>query len=524
MPRRPSRLVSSLTVGGFAAGIAFPLAIWAIRGLPQTKKLAEERLSAPLPEVPRTLVALAAWPREFEAWFGDALGARSTLLGLRSFEHVVCLGTSPSPVGYIGRERWVFLSAGNEFEMQRGASPFGVFELDVWVSAIRARQRFCREHGADYLFAIVPDKTALYPEKHPIAFEPFGPSRTDQLAAAFAGDPVFLDLRPPLRAAKAEDRPRDHAYFPLGTHWTDRGAAAGVAAIGERVRALPQRAPWAPLAPADLVYEEHGVPGDSWAWRLYLPNVLVQSERAVRTIHGPSMQLDYSLGSGDGFTVGFTSDDPSLPSAVLFHDSFGQSALRFVARCTSRGLAVWNYFRPELVVEQKPDVVVEMFVERVLNRPPVENLPDQEGALRRLFEAAPRGLFTLVPARDLAAFSSLGGVAAHQDGQAIVVRWTERTAVATLPREALPDSAHVVVRLDLEVPEAVQANFHYKTREDPTYTRANCITKELVAGRNEVFLHLAAPDLRGPIAFRLNRDVALTIHSAETRALAAALR
>jgi len=56
-----------------------------------------------------------------------------------------------------------------------------------------------------------------------------------------------VDVRPALIAARADDVPDtgDLVYFPLGTHWSRRGAIVAYNAIADRVRAcLPAMPSW----------------------------------------------------------------------------------------------------------------------------------------------------------------------------------------------------------------------------------------------------------------------------------------
>jgi hypothetical protein len=517
MSLRGNRFSAGLTVVTFLGGITFPLVGWALHGIPAPGRLPEERHAHTRPAPPRDLARLSTFARDFEAWFGDVLGGRRTLLSWRSFEYVTLFGLSATPVVRLGRDRWVFLVQGHEFEMQRGADPLSRFELEAWVTAIRARKSFCRAQGAEYVFALAPDKTGVYTDRCPLAFRAIGPSRTDQLLAAFENDPVILDLRPSQLRAKERDATDDHAYFPFGTHWTDRGAAAGVRAIGEHVRQWPRVARWLELKDEDIVWGPRQSRGDSWADRLYLSGVLRQSEPVVESLHGPEVTWDAAV-RPESLSGRATTDDPTLPSVVMFHDSYGQAACKFLARSTSRFVAEWDNFKPELVTANTPDLVIELFVERTLARPPIENLAEQLDHGRRVFAAA-RPRFVMDLARDVGSVGAQGGVEARIEAHAILVRWTNPTALAALPAAVLPPSGHAVVRLEVEVKESVQASFHYKTGSDPTYSRGNAITKMLPAGRSEVFLDLGLPDIVGPIAFRLHRPLEFKLYACESRLL-----
>src|SRR5436190_4679100 len=140
MPVRGNRFSAGLTVWVFLGGITFPLLVWALHGIPSAARLPEERLAHTRPALPRDLARLSTFARDCEAWFGDALGGRSTLLSWRGLEHATLFNLSATPVVWLGQDHWVFLSQGREFDMQRGADPLSRFELESWVTAIRARQ------------------------------------------------------------------------------------------------------------------------------------------------------------------------------------------------------------------------------------------------------------------------------------------------------------------------------------------------------------------------------------------------
>jgi hypothetical protein len=509
-----SRILAVLTVLAFLAGVTFPLAHWAVHGIPAPGRLPEERLAHTLPAAPRDLSALAAYARDFEDWFGDALGGRALLLRARSLEYAALFGLSATPIAVLGEDDWVFLWEGREYDMQRGALPFSAHELEAWVSALRARQAYCRARGAEYVFALAPDKTAIYPERHPYPCDALGPSRTDQLLAALAGDPVLLDLRPSVRRARDADGPDDHAFFPYGTHWTDRGTAPAMRAIGLHVRQWPRAARWLELADTDVVLGARQPGGDSWAARLYLGGYLEQLEPVVESLRGPNVTWDAAPNAR--YSAAATTDDATLPKVLFFQDSYGEAAQKFLARSSARFVAVWDYFQPDVVEAEKPDVVVEMFVERVLIRAPVENVPEQLASGRRAFEAG-RPYFRLDLARDVSALASASGIEARLENGAITVRWTEPTALAVLPSGILREGAHAVVRLDLELSEPAHLNAHYKTSTSHAYTRTNAITRVLPAGRSEVFLDLGVPNIRGPLALRLSRPVPLVLYGLESR-------
>lgn len=65
--------------------------------------------------------------------------------------------------------------------------------------------------------------------------------------------------------------------------------------------------------------------------------------------------------------------DPHAPRLLWFNDSFAASLMQFFAPNFSRAYYAWNAWTstvdPAVAIEQKPDVVVNEFVERKLYEP-----------------------------------------------------------------------------------------------------------------------------------------------------------
>src|SRR5258705_10142126 len=99
----PRRWMDVALVVAFLLALLAPALDGLHRGVPARRRLPEERMSKGLPALPRDVAALAGWTRAFEDWFGDSLGLRAELLGLRSRLLIETFGISPTPACVIGR-------------------------------------------------------------------------------------------------------------------------------------------------------------------------------------------------------------------------------------------------------------------------------------------------------------------------------------------------------------------------------------------------------------------------------------
>jgi hypothetical protein len=71
-----------------------------------------------------------------------------------------------------------------------------------------------------------------------------------------------------------------------------------------------------------------------------------------------------------------------IPRAVVIHDSFGEALIPFLAEHFGRATFAWrDRFEPDLILREKPNVVIQILVERKLQYPvnalvPEEKLPE----------------------------------------------------------------------------------------------------------------------------------------------------
>lgn len=142
-----------------------------------------------------------------------------------------------SDIGVVGRDGWVFLGNQHSWDYNQalGCHEVAAEHVDRLAEWVRGMGDFSASRGIPFLFAVAPAKWAIYDDKLELPAER-RPSLQDQLLERLADRDDVLDLRPPLRAARA----RADTYSPLNSHWTDFGAAIAWRAIAAHLsRAFP---------------------------------------------------------------------------------------------------------------------------------------------------------------------------------------------------------------------------------------------------------------------------------------------
>lgn len=360
MPRRTiRRAFDVLTAAFFTLAITLPAALLATRD--QAPDLAtEQRLPAPKPTWPTDKAALAAFPQAFEAYFNDYFGLRNRLNRLHHVAWYRLFNMSPSSIVVTGKDRSLFVI--HELDNLRREKPLTNDQLAWKAMVLKQRRDWLAAQGIKYLVVLVPNKATVYPELAPASVRPLypkGPAEQlkDHLKAYT--DVEVIDLTSPLVAAKAKRL----THPKLDAHWNEFGGYVGYRATVEKL------AEWfpgmAPIPEDECVIEDKESGGDL-AYIMGFPD-LTEIRTFMRPVESRSKGLD-GWGGMVNQSKTSTVDDPSLPRAVIFHDSFMTAQKQFLSEHFSEARYRWIYtdFDVAAINETKPHVVIQEMIERSL--------------------------------------------------------------------------------------------------------------------------------------------------------------
>jgi len=481
----------------------------------------EMRKPAPLPEWKWTVADIGKFPQRFDLFFADSFGLRDLLLRAHNALLWFVFHVSPTNQLVLGQAGWVFHTGEDSVAIARGLNPFSVPELEAWRRALQSRRDWCRAHGLEFVIAFGPSKEEIYPEYYPIALNRVGPTRLRQLMAWMSAhsDVAIVDLRPPILAEKARDKGRDWVYYPLGTHWSDRGVYAAYSALLARLH--EHHPEMTPLSREDLEYQLIEDQGDSWANRLYLDGLLSQENR-IPVRMGALRWRWLEGGVGDSFRAVTEHEDKTLPRLLMYHDSFGEPVRKYMARHFSHAVFVWdNAFDPATIEAEKPDVVMQLFVERVLAGGVAQlvSLGDT-GELAAAFAASKDVLFSIDPTaatpnvelRGRARVTSVaGGFELSNSGDQDMI---------LLPLFEFAKDADTVLRIAVKSPSKASLVVFYKTQSVSEYNRSNTCRIELAPGENTMLVPLLEPRMAGRLMIRIGGNgERFTIRGLEVRAV-----
>ncbi|HEY0382418.1 MAG TPA: hypothetical protein VGC72_09480 [Candidatus Elarobacter sp.] len=371
MRRSESSPGSLVVIAVFASLLLVPalLAVTGHRGF-DVAFLQNTEHRRPFVAPPPTTGALATggWERDAEREIADAFPLRKQLIQSYDYAKFAWLGDAPRDAVIRGRDGWLFLGAEERTYLTDRAHPTDA-DLTHLADVYAARAAWCARHGTRYVFLLAPNKSTIYANELPSGTARVTPTPADRLLPLLQARGVLaIDPRAALIAAA-----RDGEVYSKGdTHWNDAGAYVAyretVAALRDAgVRdAIPRSAIHAYTDPADG--DLLGMAGVAD----FVRNHWVRYDFPRRAHGAPAAVKDANDPALAAFARHTTAvDDPSLPSAVVFGDSFSEQLAPFLAE-SFRRMTVFHHltnavqFDRRVVEAERPTIVVQELVERTI--------------------------------------------------------------------------------------------------------------------------------------------------------------
>jgi hypothetical protein len=341
----------------------------------------EKRRLAGCPHLRLNRQSIAAFPAGFTLFYNDRFAFRNALLSTINLAQYKIFGFSTSPRVLTGRNDWLFFLDGGDAEILRGVPAITQNEIGFFVRLFEARRAWLAARNIRYVVFFPPSKCSIYSEKIPAGFaEPNKRSRQDEVLAALKANTRVeaVDIRPALLSGKKVAR----MYFKTDTHWNRLGAFVGYLAVINRIREwFPSIKP---LTDRDLrMYDYNFGNGDlacMMGLRDLIPEVscacCIEKQRAHFSSNPALPKLTDESHHKDPFATEV--NDPALPSALCFRDSFMQMSFLYFGENFRRIRYQWEFDFPTAIIEkEKPDIVIQEITERCLARSGLFNNPPE---------------------------------------------------------------------------------------------------------------------------------------------------
>lgn len=350
----------------FAGTLAAPGVVGAVRGF-EWDSVYENRSETPLPKASET--PFRDFPQAFEKWFSDHVAFRRQLIQLSSHLRYG-IAVSSSPMVAVGKEDWLLFRGDLTIQGFRRTLTFDEPTLEAWRAALVRRRDWFAARGIRYLVVFHPNKESIYPEVVPAALNRLRRASAKEMLLASLEDSGVdvLDTTPAVIDLKSAGMP---VFLRTDTHWNGLGIYAGYRAIAEHLeRWFPSVRPM--TIESFHVGHSHAFGGDL-SRLLALPEVIVEADRIDVDLKAPrAKKVAPSMAAPPNtppHSVPFAMETPdgSSPRAVVLGDSFMLGIAPLLAEHFSHMLYYGKHeMDPEVIERERPDVVVEAWVERFL--------------------------------------------------------------------------------------------------------------------------------------------------------------
>ena len=341
-------IIRGLAVGIFAVLSLVPVAAVATHQLWPSLYPTNNLLTAPVAWPARFN---GAFPSQFEQWLTDHVRRTLPALSINAAYQVGLLRQSSDRRIVLARSGWLFWTDGDDTETATMANFRGrlrftnaqVQQAQRHLLVMRDALAACNIRA---LVAVAPNKQSIYGEKLSGDGETAETELDDLLPRLELGArSLLLDLRPPLRAAKAQ-HPELPLYYKTDSHWNLLGAYYGYSAI------MAELAKTTPIANLQLTSRDR---------------------YKIAVTSRPPGDLAQMLAASAWFTDAEVEERPIIDAAappgagrlLILGDSFSERLIPYFRPHFST-VQFRHFPSPPASVGDKPSVILFGFVERYL--------------------------------------------------------------------------------------------------------------------------------------------------------------
>lgn len=246
-------------------------------------------------------------------YFSDHFYLRQELISAHNGIVAGVFGSSAEEDVILGSDGWLY------YEPTLGdyTGTAAMTGRELWCAAINLAlmQEYCESQGADFVFAVAPNKNSLYDENMPsygVKAESHDAQRLFEMLD-YAGV-SYVDL---FAAFKAEE---EVLYFAHDSHWNSRGAALGADLINEV------------LGSESSYYSDAFAESENHSGDLFEMLYPAGTDSEENPVYGGALSFEYSGGGEvrpDSITINTTSGGEG--SLLAFRDSFGNLLYPYLA-------------------------------------------------------------------------------------------------------------------------------------------------------------------------------------------------
>lgn len=340
----------------------------------------EKLIFEEMPAFPHDLISLNRFPSRFDRYINDNFGFRVVLIKLHNLLKFNLLNVSPIPDVIFGKESgWLFYAADNVIDDYQGHVPLSETDLEHMRKIAEERYYYLKKQGTRYLIVIPPNKISVYPDYAP-KWIIKGKTRLEQFMDYMKkhNSPVKILY---LKNALLDKLDGALLYLKADTHMNFFGGYYASKFISQELKLfLPSIPPFPPVSDYEFVETEYCENDMAIIMQIderkyFVEDIKILDHSRIQNFKfqkpGVFYYDNYYNDIKNGDLVILENKNKQIPRAVIYHDSFMGAIQYYLVNNFSRMVLQWQRngktgFDSKIINHEKPDIVIQEFVERSL--------------------------------------------------------------------------------------------------------------------------------------------------------------
>ena len=342
-----SKIQAGIMCGAFCIFIIAPIVIQ-ITEIDKDTAFLDNRLPSKFPSLPKTKEEALKYKLLISQYINENFGLRAKLLKLNILINYK-IGHSSMPGLIMGNDGWLFLKKDYAIlDQYRGINRFSNHELEQWVKTLEAYRSWLASQNIKFLVVVAPNQQTAYSEFMPYYVNKVNSeTRLDQVNRYLKKSKSkidFLDLRNAMLEGK-ERFPNYRLYNKYEGHWNSLGAFIAYEQIMDSLQKENPRL-------KTFTINDFNISTYSSSWNMP-PLVETRFDFSLKKLNNPINDSNFKI--------------------LFYGDSFGDTALlSFLKLSIPNIISVntnWKPFPFDVIINEKPNIVIFELVERYLARP-----------------------------------------------------------------------------------------------------------------------------------------------------------
>jgi hypothetical protein len=242
---------------------------------------------------------------------------------------------------------------------------FNPLQIDTLKQDLKEKKEWSRQNNIDYYLAIAPNKESVYSDLIPLK-KLEKQSKMEQLEQICSDNEIgYINL-----GKNFPQKSSQILYHKTDTHWNEYGGYFGYTSILESLN-LNSKTNFSPISSTNYeIINSDEIIGDLNEIRgreKNEPLVAMKAKNYKELATSAPKKLSVPEGYPNNpisYERRYTSHKKPL-KIIVFCDSFGGYFVKFLKEHFNETVFIWSHeFNKELILKEKPDIIIQEFVER----------------------------------------------------------------------------------------------------------------------------------------------------------------